>query len=75
MLLVGYIAPNATLGTVSGIDGSISIKAFFDKAVKGHYILLSATPSKNQIDDFNQPGKRVLKLNKRFLILKNDYDS
>ena len=33
MLLVGYIAPNATLGTASGIDGSITIKAFFDKDV------------------------------------------
>lgn len=33
MLLVGYIVPNTTLGTASGIDGSITIKAFFDKDV------------------------------------------
>ena len=35
MLLVGYIVPNATLGTPTGIDGSITIKAFFDKDVIG----------------------------------------
>ena len=31
MLLVGYIVPNTTSGTAEGIDGSITIKAFFDK--------------------------------------------
>ena len=29
-LLVGYIKPNTTSGTIEGIDGSITIKAFFD---------------------------------------------
>ena len=31
MLLVGYIVPNNPTGTADGIDGSITIKAFFDK--------------------------------------------
>ena len=47
-------------------NGNEVLESFFKKAVKGHYILLSATPSKNQINEFNQPGKAVLKLNKRF---------
>ena len=47
MLLVGYIAPNATLGTASGIDGSITIKAFFDKDV----IAISDTYDGNETDN------------------------
>ncbi len=31
MLLVGYIKPNTTQGTIEGIDGSITIKAYFDE--------------------------------------------
>ena len=31
MLLVGYIKPNTTSGTKEGINGSITIKAYFDK--------------------------------------------
>ena len=30
-LLVGYIKPNTTSGTAEGIDGSITIKAYFDE--------------------------------------------
>ena len=30
-LLVGYIVPNNPTGTIVGIDGSITIKAYFDK--------------------------------------------
>ena len=31
MLLVGYIKPNVTAGSASGVDGSITIKAYFDE--------------------------------------------
>ena len=31
-LLVGYIAPNTTSGTAEGVDGIITIKAYFDKS-------------------------------------------
>ena len=44
MLLVGYIVPNPTLGTASGIDGSITIKAFFDE----DYIAITDTPEESE---------------------------
>ena len=47
-------------------NGNDVLEAFFKKAIKGHYILLSATPSKEQINEFHMEGKMVLKLNKRF---------
>ncbi len=31
MLLVGYIKPNTTQGNIEGVDGSITIKAYFDE--------------------------------------------
>ncbi len=33
MILVGYIKPNTTSGTKEGINGSITIKAYFDKDI------------------------------------------
>ena len=39
MLLVGYIKPNTTSGTAEGVDGSITIKAYFDE----NKILISDT--------------------------------
>ena len=43
MILVGYIVPNDPLGTPDGIDGSITIKAYFDK----NKILISDTPEES----------------------------
>lgn len=46
--------------------GNDVLEAFFKRAIKGHYILLSATPSESTIQEFSKPGKMILKLNKRF---------
>ena len=46
--------------------GNDVLEAFFKRAIKGHYILLSATPSKSTIQEFSKQGKMILKLNKRF---------
>ena len=43
MLLVGYIAPNDPTGSSDGIDGSITIKAYFDK----DKILITDTPEES----------------------------
>ena len=43
MLLVGYIVPNDPVGTANGINGSITIKAYFDK----DKILISDTPEES----------------------------
>ena len=34
-ILVGYIAPNSTLGTANGINGTLTIKAFIDSSLVG----------------------------------------
>ena len=47
-------------------NGSDVLEAFFKRAVRGHYILLSATPSKEVIASFSANEKRILNLNKRF---------
>ena len=47
-------------------NGNEVLEAFFKRAVRGHYILLSATPSKEIIASFSQNEKRILNLNKRF---------
>ena len=47
-------------------EGNDVLQAFFKRAVKGHYILLSATPSKTIIESFRQEGKMMLTLNRRF---------
>ena len=61
MLLVGYIVPNSVSGTSEGINGSITIKAFFDK----DKILISDTYDGTESDNMgttnNQAeGKTVL---------------
>ena len=48
-LLVGYIAPNETSGTASGIDGIINIKAYIDK----NRILISDTYPSGDVDTNN----------------------
>ena len=46
--------------------GNDLLKQFFDNAVKGHYVLLTATPSKELIEEFNKPGKDIMRLAVRF---------
>ena len=47
-------------------NGNEVLEAFFKRAVKGHYVLLSATPSKEVIESFKKNEKSILNLNKRF---------
>lgn len=47
-------------------NGNEVLEAFFKRAVRGHYILLSATPSKEIISNFMKNEKSILNLNKRF---------
>ena len=46
--------------------GNDILKQFFENAVKGHYALLTATPSKELIGEFKQPGKDMMRLAVRF---------
>ena len=46
--------------------GSEVLYAFFKRSLRGHYILLSATPSKEILEEFSKNEKRILNLNKRF---------
>ena len=46
--------------------GNQVLKQFFKSAVKGHYVLLTATPSKELIDYFKRPGKDMMRLAARF---------
>ena len=47
MLLVGYIKPNTTNGTAEGVNGNITIKAYFDK----NKILISDTYDGTESDN------------------------
>ena len=47
-------------------QGNEVLYAFFKRAVKGHYIMMSATPSKSVIEEFQKGGKMMLTLNTRF---------
>ena len=42
------------------------LEAFFKRAVKGNYIMLSATPSEKVLKQFKKKGMCLLELNKRF---------
>ena len=42
------------------------LEAFFQRAVKGTYIMLSATPSEKVLKKFQKKGMALLELNKRF---------
>ena len=46
--------------------GNKVLKHLFINSVKGHYVLLTATPSKELIAAFNKPGKDVMRLAARF---------
>ena len=46
--------------------GNDVLQEFFNRAVKGHFVLLTATPSKELINDFKKPGKDMMRLAVRF---------
>lgn len=46
--------------------GNDVLKQFFENAVKGHFVLLTATPSKELINEFKKPGKDMMRLAVRF---------
>ena len=46
--------------------GNDVLQEFFNKAVKGHFVLLTATPSKELINAFKKPGKDMMRLAVRF---------
>lgn len=42
------------------------LDSLFKRAVKGHYVMMSATPSDKVIEEFQGENKRILELNVRF---------
>lgn len=46
--------------------GNEVLEAFFHQAVKGHYILMSATPPESIVQEFKKRGKKTLRLDTRF---------
>lgn len=42
------------------------LQAFFEKSVRGHYVMMSATPSKRIVSKFQGEGKSILSLHTRF---------
>lgn len=46
--------------------GNKVLEALFKRSIKGHHILLTATPSKELLDEYQKPGKDLLKLFIRF---------
>ena len=46
--------------------GDKILEAMFYSSLKGHYIMMSATPSIDVINHFEKPGKDILKLDIRF---------
>ena len=47
-------------------NGNEVLNAFFERAVKGHYIWMSATPSREVVEAFKKKGKKILRLDTRF---------
>ena len=47
-------------------NGNEVLEAFFKRAIKGHYILMSATPPESVVKEFSKKGKSILQLNRRF---------
>ncbi len=46
--------------------GDEILNAMFEQAVIGHYVMMSATPSKETMEHFSKEGKDILKLETRF---------
>lgn len=47
-------------------NGDDILNSFFFRAVRGNYIMLSATPKKEELEEFKNKGGRVYELNQRF---------
>lgn len=47
-------------------NGNDVLLAMFNRAIKGHYILMSATPPIEVINNFKKEGKMILRLDTRF---------
>lgn len=47
-------------------NGNDLLYSMFDKSVKGHSVLMSATPSENVLKTYRKPGKMILELNTRY---------
>ena len=63
--------------------GDDILKNMFEKSIKGNYVLLTATPTDELLNEFSKPGKDLLKLFVRFhhhplpvpkVILANDFN-
>ena len=46
-------------------NGNFALEAFFHRSVRGHYVMMSATPSKERIEEFKGKGKAIVNLFKR----------
>ena len=46
--------------------GNVVLEQIFKRSIKGHYVLLTATPSTELMDEYQKPGKSILKLFARF---------
>ena len=46
--------------------GNEVLEQFFKQSIKGHYVLLTATPSDDLIKEFKKPSKDLLRLSVRF---------
>lgn len=46
--------------------GNDILERFFRKSIKGHYVLMSATPSEEVINEFKKPGHGIVELRTRF---------
>ena len=46
--------------------GSTVLMAFFEKCLKGHFVMMSATPDFSFFPDFGKKGLKILKLNFRY---------
>ena len=47
------------------VDNGV-LNSFFKKSIKGNYIMMSATPSKQMLNDFNKSGGKIIELYSRF---------
>ena len=47
-------------------NGNDVLNAMFFNSIRGHYVMMSATPSQEIINEFKKKGKSILKLNKRY---------
>ena len=46
--------------------GDPMLRRFFLDSIRGHYVMMSATPSKDVVDEFKQDGHAILSLRTRF---------